>query len=388
VNEPKNNGNKRTWEVFAPGRINLIGEHIDYQGGWVLPGAISLGQWIKATEIDGPGIHLKSPLGTWTYTSAAQLCASNPQDKPSAFFKGIWSSFQKRHPLSSVGLEIEISGNLPLGAGLSASASLSAGLGQILHQVHNSPLSEEDLIQIAYETERAFVGTQCGHMDPYAVVKSKANHLLLLNNSDLSTQHIPCDLGPYQLVLFHTKLTHELSHSPYNKRRAAVERAWDVLKPWGPKDAVIAALPYLPLEVLEQHRSKLSHADYPLARFTLDEQLRVENAVNAIKAKDYVTLGALMNQSHQGLSELYQVSCPELDTMVHWSQNQPGVLGARMMGGGFGGCTLNLIHQDQLADWTLDALETYRQAYDITGAVYRVDLSDGICAGQGGFMQC
>jgi len=310
------------------------------------------------------------------------LCASNPQDKPSAFFKGIWSSFQKRHPLSSVGLDIEISGNLPLGAGLSASASLSAGLGQILQLVHHSPLSEEDLIQIAYETEREYVGTQCGYMDPYAVVKSKENHLLLLNNSDLSTQHIPCDLGPYQLVLFHTKVAHELSNSPYNKRRASVERAWNLLKQLKPKDSVVEALPYLPMEVLEQHRGKLSETDYPLARFTLDEQLRVENAVNAINAKEYSTLGALLSQSHQGLSELYQVSCPELDFMAEWSQRQTGVLGARMMGGGFGGCTLNLIHKDHLADWTLEALETYRQAYGITGAVYRVDLSDGICPGQ------
>ena len=319
MNEPKNNGNKRTWEVFAPGRINLIGEHIDYQGGWVLPGAISLGQWIKATEIDGPSLHVKSPLGTWTYTSADQLCASNPQDKPSAFFKGIWSSFQKRHPLSSVGLEIEIRGNLPLGAGLSASASLSAGLGQILHLVHNSPLSEQDLIQIAYETEREFVGTQCGYMDPYAVVKSKTDHLLLLNNSDLSTQYIPCDLGPYQLVLFHTKVTHELAHSPYNEKRASVERAWELLKPLIPKDSVVEALPYLPLEVLERHRDKLSPVDYRLARFTLDEQLRVEKAVNAINAKDYIALGALLSESHQGLSALYQVSCPELDFMTDWS---------------------------------------------------------------------
>lgn len=375
-------GKKRTWEVFAPGRINLIGEHIDYQGGWVLPGAISLGQWIKATEIDGPSIQVKSPLGTWTYASSAQLCASNPKDMPSTFFKGVWSSFQKRHPLSSVGLEIEISGNLPLGAGLSASASLSAGLGQILQLVHHSPLSEEDLIQIAYETEREYVGTQCGYMDPYAVVKSKENHLLLLNNSDLSTQHIPCDLGPYQLVLFHTKVAHELSNSPYNKRRASVERAWNLLKQLKPKDSVIEALPYLPMEVLEQHRGKLSETDYPLARFTLDEQLRVENAVNAINAKEYSTLGALLSQSHQGLSELYQVSCPELDFMAEWSQRQTGVLGARMMGGGFGGCTLNLIHKDHMADWTLEALETYRQAYGITGAVYRVDLFDGICPGQ------
>ena len=375
-------GKKRTWEVFAPGRINLIGEHIDYQGGWVLPGAISLGQWIKATEIDGPSIQVKSPLGTWTYASSAQLCASNPKDMPSTFFKGVWSSFQKRHPLSSVGLEIEISGNLPLGAGLSASASLSAGLGQILQLVHHSPLSEEDLIQIAYETEREYVGTQCGYMDPYAVVKSKKNHLLLLNNSDLSIQHIPCDLGPYQLVLFHTKVAHELSNSPYNKRRASVERAWNLLKQLKPKDSVIEALPYLPMEVLEQHRGKLSETDYPLARFTLDEQLRVENAVKAINAKEHSTLGALLSQSHQGLSELYQVSCPELDFMAEWSQRQMGVLGARMMGGGFGGCTLNLIHKDHLADWTLEALETYRQAYGITGAVYRVDLSDGIYPGR------
>lgn len=375
-------GKKRTWEVFAPGRINLIGEHIDYQGGWVLPGAISLGQWIKATEIDGPSIQVKSPLGTWTYSSSAQLCASNPKDMPSTFFKGVWSSFQKRHPLSSVGLEIEISGNLPLGAGLSASASLSAGLGQILQLVHHSPLSEEDLIQIAYETEREYVGTQCGYMDPYAVVKSKENHLLLLNNSDLSTQHIPCDLGPYQLVLFHTKVAHELSNSPYNKRRASVERAWNLLKQLKPKDSVVEALPYLPMEVLEQHRGKLSETDYPLARFTLDEQLRVENAVKAINAKEHSTLGALLSQSHQGLSELYQVSCPELDFMAEWSQRQMGVLGARMMGGGFGGCTLNLIHKDHMADWTLEALETYRQAYGITGAVYRVDLSDGIYPGR------
>ena len=378
MNEPKNNGNKRTWEVFAPGRINLIGEHIDYQGGWVLPGAISLGQWIRATEIDGPSLHVKSPLGTWTYASADQLCASNPQDKPSAFFKGIWSSFQKRHPLSSVGLEIEIRGNLPLGAGLSASASLSAGLGQILHLVHNSPLSEQDLIQIAYETEREFVGTQCGYMDPYAVVKSKADHLLLLNNSDLSTQYIPCDLGPYQLVLFHTKVTHELAHSPYNERRAAVERVWDILKPWGPKDAVVAALPYLPLEVLEQHRSKLSPADYPLARFTLDEQLRVEKAVNAINAKDFSALGELLNQSHQGLSALYQVSCPELDFMADWSQRQPGVLGARMMGGGFGGCTLNLVHQNELSPWAKEALNVYHNKFGLQGEVYPVRLVHGI----------
>ena len=378
MNEPKNNGNKRTWEVFAPGRINLIGEHIDYQGGWVLPGAISLGQWIKATEIDGPSLHVKSPLGTWTYASADQLCASNPQDKPSAFFKGIWSSFQKRHPLSSVGLEIEIRGNLPLGAGLSASASLSAGLGQILHLVHNSPLSEQDLIQIAYETEREFVGTQCGYMDPYAVVKSKADHLLLLNNSDLSTQYIPCDLGPYQLVLFHTKVTHELAHSPYNEKRAAVERAWELLKPLIPKDSVVEALPYLPLEVLERHRDKLSPADYPLARFTLDEQLRVEKAVNAINAKDFSALGVLLNQSHQGLSALYQVSCPELDFMADWSQRQPGVLGARMMGGGFGGCTLNLVHQNELSPWAKEALNVYHNKFGLQGEVYPVRLVHGI----------
>jgi len=378
VNEPKNNGNKRTWEVFAPGRINLIGEHIDYQGGWVLPGAISLGQWIKATEIDGPSLHVKSPLGTWTYASADQLCASNPQDKPSAFFKGIWSSFQKRHPLSSVGLEIEIRGNLPLGAGLSASASLSAGLGQILHLVHNSPLSEQDLIQIAYETEREFVGTQCGYMDPYAVVKSKADHLLLLNNSDLSTQYIPCDLSPYQLVLFHTKVTHELAHSPYNEKRASVERAWELLKPLIPKDSVVEALPYLPLEVLERHRDKLSPADYPLARFTLDEQLRVEKAVNAINAKDFSALGVLLNQSHQGLSALYQVSCPELDFMADWSQRQPGVLGARMMGGGFGGCTLNLVHQNELSPWAKEALNVYHNKFGLQGEVYPVRLVHGI----------
>jgi galactokinase len=378
VNEPKNNGYKRTWEVFAPGRINLIGEHIDYQGGWVLPGAISLGQWIKATEIDGPSLHVKSPLGTWTYTSADQLCASNPQDKPSAFFKGIWSSFQKRHPLSSVGLEIEIRGNLPLGAGLSASASLSAGLGQILHLVHNSPLSEQDLIQIAYETEREFVGTQCGYMDPYAVVKSKADHLLLLNNSDLSTQYIPCDLGPYQLVLFHTKVTHVLAHSPYNEKRASVERAWELLKPLIPKDSVVEALPYLPLEVLERHRDKLSPADYPLARFTLDEQLRVEKAVNAINAKDFSALGVLLNQSHQGLSALYQVSCPELDFMADWSQRQPGVLGARMMGGGFGGCTLNLVHQNELSPWAKKALNVYHNKFGLQGEVYPVRLVHGI----------
>lgn len=378
MNEPKNNGNKRTWEVFAPGRINLIGEHIDYQGGWVLPGAISLGQWIKATEIDGPSLHVKSPLGTWTYASADQLCASNPQDKPSAFFKGIWSSFQKRHPLSSVGLEIEIRGNLPLGAGLSASASLSAGLGQILHLVHNSPLSEQDLIQIAYETEREFVGTQCGYMDPYAVVKSKADHLLLLNNSDLSTQYIPCDLGPYQLVLFHTKVTHELAHSPYNEKRASVERAWELLKPLIPKDSVVEALPYLPLEVLERHRDKLSPADYPLARFTLDEQLRVEKAVNAINAKDFSALGVLLNQSHQGLSALYQVSCPELDFMADWSQRQPGVLGARMMGGGFGGCTLNLVHQNEFSPWAKEALNVYHNKFGLQGEVYPVRLVRGI----------
>lgn len=378
MNEPKNNGNKRTWEVFAPGRINLIGEHIDYQGGWVLPGAISLGQWIKATEIDGPSLHVKSPLGTWTYASADQLCASNPQDKPSAFFKGIWSSFQKRHPLSSVGLEIEIRGNLPLGAGLSASASLSAGLGQILHLVHNSPLSEQDLIQIAYETEREFVGTQCGYMDPYAVVKSKADHLLLLNNSDLSTQYIPCDLGPYQLVLFHTKVTHELAHSPYNEKRASVERAWELLKTLIPKDSVVEALPYLPLEVLERHRDKLSPADYPLARFTLDEQLRVEKAVNAINAKDFSALGVLLNQSHQGLSALYQVSCPELDFMAEWSQRQPGVLGARMMGGGFGGCTLNLVHQNELSPWAKEALNVYHNKFGLQGEVYPVRLVHGI----------
>ena len=372
------NGKKQTWEVFAPGRINLIGEHIDYQGGWVLPGAISLGQWIKATEIDGPSIQVKSPLGTWTYASADQLCASNPQDKPSAFFKGIWSSFQKRHPLSSVGLDIEISGNLPLGAGLSASAALSAGLGQILQLVHHSPLSEEDLIQIAYETEREFVGTQCGYMDPYAVVKSKADHLLLLNNSDLSTQHIPCNLGPYQLVLFHTKVAHELSQSPYNKRRASVERAWELLKHLKPKDSVVEALPYLPMEVLEQHRDKLSETDYPLARFTLDEQLRVENAIIAIKAKDYSALGALLNQSHHGLSKQYQVSCPELDFMAHWSQRQTGVLGARMMGGGFGGCTLNLIHKNELSLWSKEALNIYQKKFGIQGEVYPVRLAKGI----------
>jgi galactokinase len=239
-------------------------------------------------------------------------------------------------------------------------------------------LSEQDLIQIAYETEREFVGTQCGYMDPYAVVKSKADHLLLLNNSDLSTQYIPCDLGPYQLVLFHTKVTHELAHSPYNEKRASVERAWELLKLLIPKDSVVEALPYLPLEVLERHRDKLSPADYPLARFTLDEQLRVEKAVNAINAKDFSALGVLLNLSHQGLSALYQVSCPELDFMADWSQRQPGVLGARMMGGGFGGCTLNLVHQNELSPWAKEALNVYHNKFGLQGEVYPVRLVHGI----------
>jgi len=210
------------------------------------------------------------------------------------------------------------------------------------------------------------------------VVKSKADHVLLLNSSDLSTQHIPCNLGPYQLVLFHTKVAHELSQSPYNKRRASVERAWELLKHLKPKDSVVEALPFLPMEVLEQHRDKLSETDYPLARFTLDEQLRVENAIIAIKAKDYSALGALLNQSHHGLSKQYQVSCPELDFMAHWSQRQTGVLGARMMGGGFGGCTLNLIHKNELSLWSKEALNIYQKKFGIQGEVYPVRLAKGI----------
>ena len=360
--------------VHAPGRINLIGEHIDYNGGYVLPAAIDLKIKFRFKKKQNSICTVTSESqGSFEFNINEKL--KTKENHWGNYVLGVVAGIRDLHPGKLQGFDCEFKSELPIGSGISSSAALECGIAKGLNKMFDLGLSNYEIIEIARMAEHHFVGTKCGVMDQFAVIMGREKKLILLNCETLTHDIIDADFYPYRIVLFNTNVSHNLSTSAYNKRRSECDLALKVIS----KDYQhYKQLAKIPLSVIEKYKEKLTKDVFNRACYVSMENSRTKEAAELIQNGQIERFGELMYQSHDGLSNIYDVSCDELDFLVEYSKEFDQVIGSRMMGGGFGGCTINLIHQDGLEDFISSTSEAYQNRFNIKLTPIKVATSDGV----------
>jgi len=358
--------------MFASaGRVNLIGEHTDYNGGYVFPGAIDCG--IMA-EIRPNGTS-KVRLYSIDFQEQVEF-GLNGEDKPAqswaSYVFGVCRETIKRGGKVE-GFDAVFAGDVPLGAGLSSSAALESTFAFALNELFGNGFDKFELAKIGQSTEHNYCGVKCGIMDQFASVFGRKGSLIRLNCKTLEYKYFPFDPQGYKVVLVDSCVKHELASSAYNKRRESCERAAAAIKKNHPE---IDCLSDCKRVWLDEVRGEISQEDFLRAEYVIGEVQRVLDVCDALERGDYETVGELMYQTHFGLSRLYEVSCEELDFLNKLAR-KCDVTGSRVMGGGFGGCTINLV-KDELYDAFIDAVNTQFSAqFGHAPKIYDVVISDG-----------
>lgn len=348
-------------KIASPGRINLIGEHTDYNQGFVFPAAIDK-RIIYSIRENGSANECVIYSSDFDKILKVDLDNVKPSEEEwENYILGVIYEIQKKN-ISLRGFDCIIESDLPIGAGVSSSAAMECGLAFSLNRLFDLGLSKLDIVLIGQMAEHNFVGTKCGIMDQYASVMSMEGHAILLDCKDISHEYIPIELEPYTLLLLNTNVSHNLATGEYNTRRAECFEGVDILKKAGLE---IESLRDLNEETLNEHKALLSEQVYRRCHYVVKENERVLKASHALRNNNLQEFGALLYQSHEGLQLEYEVSCEELDFLVDFSRNKPYVLGSRMMGGGFGGCTLNLIHKDHLDAYIKEVKVAYKEKFGI-----------------------
>lgn len=356
---------------FSPGRINLIGEHIDYNGGCVLPGAIDKG---ILAEIRPNGT---ATVRAWSvdlddYAEFGLEEADKPQASWARYIFGVCREMIKRGAKIG-GFDTVFSGDVPLGAGLSSSAALESTYAFALNELFEAGIDQKELVLVGQKTEHNYCGVNCGIMDQFASLFGKEGFLIRLDCSTMEYEYTPFDPKGYRLVLLDSVTKHELVGSPYNDRRASCERAAAAI---GRKHPGVEFLGQATEAWLEEVRSEISEEDYLRALYAIQENVRLRDTVEALKRGDYETVGRCMFETHRGMSQLYEVSTEELDFLNQIAADC-GVTGSRIMGGGFGGCTLNLVKEERYEAFVETAVHQFRERYGKEPKVYPVVISDG-----------
>ena len=355
--------------LFAsPGRINLIGEHTDYNGGFVFPGAVDKGI-VAAIRLNGTD---KVRAFALDLNESAEF-GLNEQDKPAqswaCYIFGVCREIQKRGGKIG-GFDTVFAGDVPLGAGMSSSAALESTFAFALNDLYNLGIEKFELARIGQSTEHNYCGVNCGIMDQFASVHGKAGHLMRLDCRSMEFSYFPFDPTKYgyRLVLVNSCVKHELVGSPYNDRRASCERVAAVLGQEFLRGAT--------MEQLEAIKDKISEEDYLRARYVIGEEQRVLDVCEALEKGDYETVGERMYQTHWGMSRDYEVSCEELDFLATVAK-ECGVTGSRIMGGGFGGCTINLVKEELYDSFIATVTSAFAEKYGHEPKIYPVVISDG-----------
>lgn len=372
-------GTDRDLSVFhAPGRVNLIGEHIDYNGGAVFPAALTFGttMLIRPREDKMLGLYSLNFPGKVKHFSIDQL-RHDPENDWMNYPLGMAAYLQKEGPALQRGYDMLFYGEIPNGAGLSSSASIEVVTGYgLLAMEGREPIDTVQLALLAQKVENEFIGVNCGIMDQFAVANGKADHAILLQCDTLEHELVPFHSGSYKLVIANTNKRRGLVDSAYNERRTQCEQAVAALSLAYPG---LKLLGELTLEQFEAAQQAIADSTVRRrARHVVEEIDRVKRAVDALRKDDLATFGELMNASHESLRDLYEVSCLELDVLVEEARKIPGVLGSRMTGAGFGGCTISLVHEESVEPFLAQVGEQYNKRTGLTASFYVADIGDGV----------
>lgn len=361
-----------TGSVYAsPGRINLIGEHTDYNGGFVFPGAIDKGM-VAELKINGTDKVRAYSIDLKDYVEFGLNEEDAPRASWARYIFGVCREIIKRGG-KIAGFNTAFAGDVPLGAGMSSSAALESTYAFALNDMFNCGIDKFELAKIGQATEHNYCGVNCGIMDQFASVFGKAGHLIRLDCRSLEYQYFPFKPEGYRLVLLDSVVKHELASSAYNDRRKSCENVVAAIQKKHPH---VEFLIDANMSMLDEVKEEVSAEDYMRAEYVIGEVQRVLDVCDALEQGDYETVGQKMYETHHGMSKLYEVSCEELDFLNNIAK-ECGVTGSRVMGGGFGGCTINLV-KDELYDAFVEkAKAEYKTKFGRLPKVYDVVIADG-----------
>ncbi|MBE6306983.1 MAG: galactokinase [Bacteroidaceae bacterium] len=362
-----------TGSVYAsPGRINLIGEHTDYNGGFVFPGAIDKGM-IAELRPNGTNKVRAYSIDMKDYVEFGLNEEDAPRTSWARYIFGVCREMIKRG-VDVKGFNTAFAGDVPLGAGMSSSAALESTYAYALNDLFGeNKIDKFELAKVGQATEHNYCGVKCGIMDQFASVFGKEGSLIRLDCRSLEYQYFPFKPEGYRLVLLDSVVKHELASSAYNHRRQSCENVVAAMKQHHPE---VEYLRDANMEMLNEVRAEVSAEDYMRAEYVIGEVQRVLDVCDALEKGDYETVGAKMYETHHGMSKLYEVSCEELDFLNDIAR-ECGVTGSRVMGGGFGGCTINLVKEELYDSFIARAKEAYKEKYGKLPKVYDVVISDG-----------
>lgn len=361
---------------FAPGRVNMIGEHTDYNGGHVFPCALTIGTYVAARKREDDKLRFYSMNFDRLGVIESSIVDLKPEKEAewTNYPKGVMWAFEKRGFKMSCGLDIVLNGNIPNGSGLSSSASLEVVIGYMLRDLFGFDVTNVDLALIGQYSENNFNGMNCGIMDQFASAMGKKDNAIFLDTADLSYEYAPLVLEGAKIVVTNSKVKHSLVDSEYNVRRSECEKALEELQ----TVVDIKGLGDLSEEQFEQYKSAIKDdVRVRRAKHAVYENQRTIRAVEALKNNDLKLFGELMNASHVSLRDDYQVSCDEIDVLVEEAWKVPGVIGSRITGGGFGGCTVSIVKDEAVTEFQEKVGTAYHERVGKDADFYVVEIGDG-----------
>lgn len=360
-------------KIASPGRINLIGEHTDYNNGFVMPAAIDKKIYFRFRKNN-----TKNLVRIYSETFDAYVEFNLQKITKSTnywenYLLGVIDEIQKLGKQLQ-GFDCILKSELPIGAGISSSAALECGFAEGLNSLFNLDLAQMEIVKLSQRAENNFVGSNCGIMDQFASVMSKKDHFIKLDCESLDSSFIPAKIEHCKLLLLNTNVSHNLADSEYNSRRQECETAVAVIQQ---KYSAVKSLRQITFKMLEEFKEEIGATGFKRCQYVLEENERVQETEKALRDGNLQTIGKLMYASHRGLQHQYEVSCPELDFLVDFSEEKPFIYGSRMMGGGFGGCTINLIEADKIDAYFEEVKKIYQEKFNITPTAITVVPDEG-----------
>lgn len=360
----------------APGRVNLIGEHIDYNGGYVFPAALEFGTTLAVSKRSDGKVAFASSNLPYTAELALEELGTSKTGEWIDYPIGVYVELKKLGISLTSGYDLLFHGEIPNGSGLSSSASIEVVTALALVSMEGKELDKVEIARLSQRAENQYVGVNSGIMDQFAVANGAKDHAILLMCDTLEYKLVPFRTGAYKLVIGNTKKRRGLVDSKYNERRSECDAALEILQK---REPGLQFLAHLKPEQLEQWRGDFTNEVlYKRAKHVVEENARVLKSVDALSANDLKAFGELMNASHDSLRDLYEVSCLELDVMVEEARKIEGTLGARMTGAGFGGCTVSLVHEDSVEKFVSEVGRAYQERTGLEGEFYVCGVGDGV----------